>query len=311
MLRKLTLLICFSAPIPVLANICAPSNAVGFEGIGDGCTTHSAEVVLPHIGIFKSTFTPACNNHDKCYTSLGADYHQCDSLFYEEMRARCNSKYNEWLQPVEWAACRQTAYEYYFAVSQWGANATRQRNMQLDARSRSLAAEAAVAGDSCGTTPERTTLYAPALITQVNNAFLAAAGRTPTIYEFFAAVNAGNIVDDRTGWTTLLYSRAAAAAGVVPPAVGWVKTHPTLYSYVFTASPAVSGVSYYWKIAPLSAAGSSITINFRPPERSYAPQFKGFLKATSGGIRNMAVIETSGWLIGTSCSPSGPPVPCD
>jgi hypothetical protein len=312
MLRTLAMIGLCSLPIHALAQICPASNAIGLSGIGDGCTTQSAEWVFPSVGIFKGTFTPSCDFHDKCYSQLGADYHQCDSAFYEKMRAACNSKYNEYLQPVEWSACRSTAYSYYYAVSQWGSTAATQYNMQSNARDRSWAMESTVAADTCGTTPERTTIYAPALITQVNNAFLASAGRLPTVYEFFRAVNSGDIVNDRNGWTTVLYNHAAAAAGVAPPAVGWVKTHPTLYSYKFTASPNLAGVNYLWKVMQITATGPSLTLTFRPPERSWAPQMNGFIRATnSAGVKNMAVIETSGWLIGTSCSPSGPPVSCE
>lgn len=312
MLRKLALIACLSLPVAVPAQICPVSNAVGIDGIGDGCSTHAAEYVFPDVGVFKSTFTPACDLHDKCYSQLGTDYHQCDSAFYEKMRAACNSRFNEYLQPAEWAACRTTAYEYYFAVSKWGADAAAQRNLQTDARNRSGSMETSVVAETCGTTPDRTTIYSPALITQVNNAFLASAARAPTVYEFFRAVNSGDIVNDRNGWTTLLYNQAAAAGGVSPPAVGWVKTHPTMYSYKFTASPNVAGVNYLWKVMQITASGPSLTLTFRPPEKSWAPQMHGFIRAmNSAGVKNMAVIETSGWLIGTSCSPSGPPVPCD
>ena len=109
MLRKVVLVALAIAGGPAFSQICSVPLAQGLEGIGDGCSTYLVEYALPHIGIFKSTFTPSCNNHDKCYTQLGADYHQCDSRFYEEMRGACNSQFNQWLRPVEWAACRQTA----------------------------------------------------------------------------------------------------------------------------------------------------------------------------------------------------------
>ena len=46
---------------------------------------------------------------------------------------------------------------------------------QLEARNRSLSQQYYVDTDTCGTTAERTTLYAPQLITQINNAYLSSA----------------------------------------------------------------------------------------------------------------------------------------
>lgn len=310
MLRKLALLILFAAPIPALANICPASNAVGFPGIGDGCTTMGFENI-PHIGLFKSTFTPACDGHDKCYTSLGANYDSCDSAFYEAMRARCNSKYNEWLQPVEWSMCRTTAFEYYEAVKLWRhEHPENAPAFQNDARNRSIDMRARVENGQCGTTPERTTLYAPQLISQVYGAWNTYARRAPTIYEFLEVVNDGNIVSDPAGWASILYSRAANAAAVTPPAVGWYKTSPGDYGVTFIANPVTPGVSYYWRV-PDSGNGPSLTLSFWPPMFNQTVRFSGFLRATnSAGVRNMALVETSIVLPGTCAPNNGPWVNC-
>ena len=264
MLRKLALLILFAAPIPVLARICPASDAVGFTGIGDGCTTMGLEYI-PNIGIFKSTFTPACDAHDKCYTRLGAVYDSCDSAFYEDMRARCNSKFIEWLQPVEWALCRATAFEYYEGVKWWRhEHPENAPAFQNDARNRSIDMHWKIHNGECGTTPERTTLYAPQLISQVYGAWSTYARRPPTLYEFLDVVNAGNMVTDPAGWTSILYTRASIAAGVTPPPVGWYKTSPGEYGVSFFAYPVTPGVSYYWKI-PDIGNGPSLTRSFWPP----------------------------------------------
>jgi hypothetical protein len=289
-----------------MAQICETSNAVGLDGIGDGCSTHGAETWFPNVGIFKSTFTPACNLHDKCYTQLGADYGQCDSAFYEAMRASC-STYNELLDP-RWAACRATAFEYYEAVKQWGATPSTRLNMQTEARGRSTAQQYWVNTDTCGTTPERTTLYAPGLISQINNAYLAYAGRLPTIYEFLDTVNAGNIVNDRAGWDYLLYTMASQAAAVRPPSVTW--THSggrDEMAQTLTVDPVEAGAVYRWRVTLGFGDGPVKIIYLQEPRYNTVFQMRGFMKATSAsGVRNMAIVDYDVRMRG-SCGAFGGP----
>ena len=293
MLRKLLAGLMFLCSVPAMAQICATSNAVGMEGIGDGCSTRGAEYVFPHVGIFKSTFTPACDGHDKCYTQLGANYAQCDSAFYEDMRNRCDNKFNQWLQPGEWAACRATAFEYYSAVKQWGSTPATQLNFQSEARNRSLWQQYYLDTDTCGTTPERTTLYAPSLITQINNAYLSNAGRLPTVYEFMATANAGDIANDRAGWASLLYTLASQAAAVQPPSVAWTHSGSREeMTQTLTVNPAELGVAYRWRLTLGFGDGPTKIIQLQEPRYNATFPIKGFLKATTpSGVRNLAVVD--------------------
>ncbi len=302
MLRKLFVILISLSSIPAMAQICAPSNAAVGNGIGDGCSVPpNAPVLFPHIGIFQNTFTPACDQHDKCYTRLGADYGSCDSAFYEDMRNRCDSKYNKILRPVEWAACRQTAFEYYTAVQEYRRFLNTETGFQVEARNRSLWQQYYLDTDTCGTTPERTTLYAPQLITQINNAYLSSAGRLPTVYEFMATANAGDIANDRTGWNSLLYTLAAQAAGVQPPAIGYTKVVASLGTeHTLTANPIVAGVAYRWRLPNgFSTDGPTAFMWFEEPMYNATLQIKGYLKATSpSGVRNLALVEYSAHLQG-------------
>jgi hypothetical protein len=308
MVRKLLASLILLCSVPAMAQICATSNAVGVEGIGDGCSTQGAEYVFPHIGIFKGTFTPACDAHDKCYTQLGANYSQCDSAFYEDLRRRCDNKYNQWLQPGEWAACRATAFEYYSAVKQWGSTQSAQRNMQTEARNRSLWQQYYLDTDTCGTTPERTTLYAPALLAQINNAYQAYAGRLPTVYEFMATANAGDIVNDRAGWESLLYTLASQAAAARPPSVAWthVGSREDL-TQTLSVNPAETGATYRWQLTLGFGDGPSKTIYLQEPRYNATFPIKGFLKATSAsGVRNLAIVDYEVRLRGSCGAVSGP-----
>jgi len=308
MLRKLLASLIFLGSVPAMAQICAPSNAVGLDGIGDGCSTHGAEYVFPEIGVFKSTFTPACDVHDKCYTQLGADYAQCDSAFYEDLRNRCDSKFNQWLQPGEWAFCRQTAFEYYTGVKQWGAKPSERQNMQRDARNRSLWQQSFVDTDTCGTTPERTTLYAPGLVTQINNAYLSYTGRLPTVYEFMATANAGDIVNDRAGWNSLLYTLASQAAGVQLPSVAWTHVGSREdFTQTLSVNPVQPGIAYRWRLTLGFGDGPTKIIYLQEPRYNATYQIKGFLKATSpSGVRNLAIVDYEVRVRGSCGAFSGP-----
>jgi hypothetical protein len=311
MLRTTILVALAIAGGPAFSQICSVPPAQGLEGIGDGCTTYSAEVVFPNVGVFKSTFTPACNNHDACYTQLGADYHQCDSRFYEEMRSACDSKFNQWLRPAEWAACRSTAYDYYFAVGQWGASPSKQRNMQNNAYTRSLALQQSVEADTCGTTPERSGLYASGLISQVNGAFAASAGRSPTLYEFLSAANSGDRLGDPNGWYANVVAWSQWGAAHPPPAVGWYKVSTGDYGVTFFANPVSPNTSYLWRLSQGSGSGTSLPFSYWPPMFNQTVSFKGFIKATnSAGTKNMALVETSIVLPGTCAPNNGPWVNC-
>jgi hypothetical protein len=319
MKRKLLLLISFFIPLavsPLYANICSQSDAQGYPGIGDGCSTHYAEYAIPSVGVFKGAFTNSCNKHDKCYSQLGADYSGCDSDFYANMRSDCSSNYNPILLGPIYADCLATANLYYSAVSAWrGSGQVETRDLQYDALSRSNAMQSSVDADTCGTTPERTTIYAPGLITRINTSFQTYAGRKPTLYEFLDAVNwwsgTQNFVSDQAAWSGALYNKSVAAASASPPTVGWWLDYPGAYGVTFRANPVVSGASYLWKVGT-TGTGPTLAIGYSPPLYDRKITYSGFLKATgSNGARNMALIETSVTLPGTCATKPGPNVHCN
>jgi hypothetical protein len=65
------------------AGICPVSKPVGLFGIGDGCTLgyNNIPIAPPNFFVFESTFTPSCDRHDACYSSLGGTYGLCDGNF--------------------------------------------------------------------------------------------------------------------------------------------------------------------------------------------------------------------------------------
>lgn len=319
MSRKLVLLVSFLFTLlstSLHANICPQSDATKFPEIGDGCSTYHAEIAIPSVGVFKSAFTNSCNKHDKCMSQLGADYQQCNSDLYANLRSDCSSNYNPLLLGPIYADCMATASLYYQGVSAWLlAGQVEIGKLQNDALSRSIDMQTAVNGDVCGTTPERTTIYSPGLTSIVYTSFQTFAGRRPTIYEFLDAVNwqsgTQNFITDRAAWNTALYNKSVAAASLPPPAVGWwVDNWYGSYGVTFRATPVVPGATYFWKIGT-TGSGPNLAFSYPPPQYDRKITYSGFLKATgSNGARNMALVETSVTLQGTCATKPGPNVHC-
>jgi hypothetical protein len=106
---------CLSAPTAFI-------DSLGLKaGTGGECTGVIAR--LPYY-IGGASFAGACNNHDLCYDTCGADKDACDAQFLKEMLQEC---YVGWLSagwtrftPVPLAAraaCVAAAYSYYGAVA--------------------------------------------------------------------------------------------------------------------------------------------------------------------------------------------------
>lgn len=278
--------------------ICAPSNAVGLEGIGDGCSTSIAGYVFPEIGIFRPTFTSSCNRHDKCMTTLGATYSSCDSQFLSDMLSACKSSFNPLFFPAEYAACTATANAYYDGVEAWGEVVDPLPGFQADALKRSQAMGRAVDIDgSCGTAPERTTLYTSGLIAKINGSFQTNAGRQPTIFEFFNAVNANtsgkNYVTDNAWWESNLVAYARKQASVKPPAVGYLRSDG-VSAIKLTANPLLdtSIYSYQWKANFLTSTSTSISFPLQRPKYDRDWKIEGFETVKDkAGVKNMKVID--------------------
>jgi hypothetical protein len=296
------------------AQICPASVVVGpqtingvpytTEGIGDGCTTSyqgiNGAVIFPEVGIFRGTFTPSCDRHDKCYTTLGTNGDDCDYQFRSSMLSACDSDYPWWLVPGVYAACQYTANEYYAAVRLFRTNNITHPypNFQYFALAVSRQLEPNVNNNVCGTTPERTTLYSASLIATVNNAFTTYAGRLPTIYEFLKAVNytdgASNIVNNPAWWNDRLAEAARYAPKIVPVLSGY-SVDPYTFPVRMTVNPVLPGAFYFWNTNRGTSSTPSVVIynsaNGLGPKYDANVLVQGFVSATQGGVRNLLVVD--------------------
>jgi hypothetical protein len=308
----------FASMATASAQICPPNVAPT-----DGCTTYGAQFLFPDIGAFRPVFTPSCERHDRCYTTLGTGYQECNSTFAADLGNACRARFSAYFDPVMRALCLDTATRYVAAVAGYAVTNNPLLESHRGALDRSRATQLQIDSEQCGTTPERSALFAPNLIGVVNNRFLINARRLPTVYEFFAAINASsgdkNLVSDYSFWETMLLPGVADSAnGKEAPAVGYNKTvyAETLY---LNANPVLlpntdpgARYSYRWKLA----SGSSNTPSFSQPPIypmwDFTHQVKGFLRIldTQTGVRNLVLIEEA-YVERGSCAPQpGPDIHC-
>ena len=273
-------------------------------GLNDGCSVPGAATwVFPDVGLFKSTFTPACVNHDHCYSSLGSNYSECNGNFLSDMKSACNSTYTVLSGPV-YLACLDAASKYYSAVVAYSVGANPLGGIQQDALRASRLLRTQVNSDTCATTPQLSNLYDSSVIDLINTAFQNYAHRAPTIYEFEDTVNDGDLTADRSGWISLVNQHAIAAATVTPPAVGLTYFQPSTEFYVTTPTP---GATYVWSyLTNMRAVGTAI-VPIPQPVYSTTYTFGGILRASlvvnGVTVRNQAILQNQNLSVYGSCGP--------
>jgi hypothetical protein len=168
---------------------------------------------------------------------------------------------------------------------------------------RSQAIGQSVNADTCATTPEITGAYDSSLITQINGAFQTYAHRMPTIYEFMATVNDGNLVDDRAGWNNRVIQHAIGAASVKPPSVSvnWDAVYQR-----YTVSPVTAGATYGWSYLEglRSSSGTSAVAWANDAPYNTVVTVGAILRASAGGVRNQAIIPEHLLTVRGTCGPS-------
>jgi hypothetical protein len=306
------------------AGICPVSKPVGLFGIGDGCTLgyNNIPIAPPNFFVFESTFTPSCDRHDACYTSLGGTYGLCDGNFLSDMRSACRSRFSPWF-PIELAACTAVAQDYYNAmVAARPVNElpNGQRDALVRLRNLRVTLDANPVQNKCATTAaEQSNLFTPQLIATINGLFANNVGRSPTVFEYISAAEAGSAPDpdatpliytDYAAWQALANSYALSRSAF-PAAPNVSYSVNSVNDASFTLSNPSPTTAYTWVINGVVGIGPGISLPLPQPtmyNRTY--QFTGFVYGvnSSGANRNIAAIKTSvvvpGW-----CRPN-PGGPC-
>ncbi len=71
----------------------------------------------------------------------------------------------------------------------------------------------------------------------------------------------------------------------------------------------ISGASYLWKI-PNGGSNPTLSLSYFPPMFNRKITYAGFVRVQVGGVRNLALVETSITLPGTCAPNNGPWVNC-
>jgi len=303
LVAALTMLVAAAIAHASQPGVCVTPPLADAVGLNDGCSVPGlATWVFPDVGIFKSTFTPACNNHDHCYSALGATASACNDKFLGDLKSACNSNFTVLSGPV-YQACMDTAAKYHSAVVAYSVAVNPIGGIQEMSEQRSQAIGQSVNADTCATTPEITGAYDSSLITQINGAFQTYAHRMPTIYEFMATVNDGNLVDDRAGWNNRVIQHAIGAASVKPPSVSvnWDAVYQR-----YTVSPVTAGATYGWSYLEglRSSSGTSAVAWANDAPYNTVVTVGAILRASAGGVRNQAIIPEHLLTVRGTCGPS-------
>ncbi len=290
------------------AGTCAPSFVPG-NGLNDGCSVPKvATWLFPDVGIFKSTFTPACVNHDHCYSSLGSNYTECNDNFLADMKSACASTYSPLLSPTLYLACTTSANNYYSGVVAYSVAINPLGGIQQNALTVSQHLGASVISDQCATTPELSGLYDASVIAQVNSAYQAYAHRLPSIYEFMVAVNDGNLPGDRATWNSLLIQHAIAGASNPPPSVNltW-----SAVQQAFSVTNPTPSTTYSW-YAPMnlkvSADGTRAAADAGGALYNTTVTVSGILRAKTivngVAVENQVIVTPRSVTVRGTCGPS-------
>jgi hypothetical protein len=283
--------------------VCVTPPLAGTVGLDDGCSVPGiATWVFPDVGIFKSTFTPACDNHDHCYSALGATASECNDKFLGDMQSACNSNFTVLSGPV-YAACMDTANKYYSAVVAYSVAQNPVGAIQVKSEARSQTMGQWIAADTCATTPELSGAYDTSVISQINGAFQSYAHRLPTIYEFMQTVNDGDLLADRAGWNNRVIQHAIAAASVTLPSVNlnWNAVYQT-----YTVSPVTPGATYKWLALEglRSSSGTSAVAWANGAPYNTVVTVGAVLSATLNGVRNQVIVPEHLITVRGTCGPS-------
>lgn len=272
------------------AQICVPA-AISTNGCSVPLYAQLVDPVL--VNAFSALFASACNRHDVCYQTLGESRTGCDDQFRGDMRSKCDSAFNRWLDPAGWQFCRQIGAEgYTAAVRNYGEPYWVQGQSATLVKAQSIRNQ--VDSEQCGMTADRTKYYSSSLMSYVTGAFATQANRAPTVYEMFDGLHSADPSGNKNTWQVAVNGYASSRASVSVP---YINVGQIYGDYYFTltsnvtpvGSPVVmkiNGQTYSPPVALDAYADYYQAVNY---------EYKGFALARSaaGGARNLSLIDVS------------------
>ncbi|KAG2387201.1 hypothetical protein C9374_001533 [Naegleria lovaniensis] len=78
------------------------THRAGFKPRFNGCGPRHSEIMRLLGSILFDSFTPCCNEHDKCYETCGNSRETCDQIMYKCMVNTCNKLYSSSFAKRSW-----------------------------------------------------------------------------------------------------------------------------------------------------------------------------------------------------------------
>lgn len=101
-----------------LGLVFASASAFGWNTCGEA-GSWKRRLVPDQFG--KARFSPACNNHDRCYEKCGKKKDNCDQDFHSDLDDACKKAYPSYLR----GPCYTASDTYHSAVHRMGGDAYR------------------------------------------------------------------------------------------------------------------------------------------------------------------------------------------
>ncbi|WP_153188114.1 hypothetical protein [Pseudoalteromonas phenolica] len=301
MMKKLKMTTISAVIIPALsfaslsaeASIC-PTKPV----IQDGCTFPAdnpvEKVFRAAAKPFRSLWKSQCNTHDVNYQILGKTKQSSDSKLYEDMRRRCDSKFNKYLLAPANQVCRAAAYSVYVALkntdsSQYYKPRQRDRQRHTNEYVRTISN----GFGHCDMTPEYAGFYDPSLLSYINSRFQSLAGRKPTAYERFELLNLYSVDSSLNTWKSRVSSEINNNLKFNSGPEVRVVSRNNPETFKQDASSSLRARSYQWDLN-IGNSNSSVFSKTYMNMYDATHRISGTLKVTdSNGNKDVKIINTT------------------
>lgn len=292
-------------PLIYSFQVSADSICPNYAPVTDKCTFPSAvNFLMPGISsVYADLWSAQCNQHDINYQVLGKSKSNSDEQLYQDMKDRCDSKFNKYLAPSLNLHCKSIAKgvrevlrsipesDYYIPNQNLIANYYKDVSQKVDNR-------------QCKMTAEKAGFIDPEILSTVNQSFRSKANRAPTAYErlrLIALYSPHNNI--YTYYSDVNYYSGLWASNSGPN-VNYVNASSIPSELVLNASNSVgSGLRYRWDLNHGNSNTAFFTKRFST-QYNQTFNISGVLEVTDNNNNSDFVIVNESFLSRGECAPS-------
>lgn len=237
-------------PLVYSFQVSADSICQSFTPVTDKCTFPSAvNFVMPGISsVYADLWSAQCNQHDINYQILGKSKSNSDEELYQDMKDRCDSKFNKYLAVSLNLQCKSIAKgvrealrsipenDYYIPNQNRIANYYKDISQKVDSQ-------------QCKMTAEKAGFVDPAILSTVNQTFRSKANRAPTAYERLRLLALYTPSNHLSTFAADVNYFSGLWGGISGPNVNYVRTSSYSSELILDASTSTgSGLRYRWNL---------------------------------------------------------------